>query len=561
MSVRAAAAAVTLEITLRADAPCALALFWEDPGGGSSRFGEVKPGATMQLNTYASHTWQLVDEERHKVVQRVVANNDAVQRHTIDHTCAVPRQRTSQAPDMRQAGHCDGIAVLQFRANPSQHPQPGRTMAAQGAQGTEDHSTPEAKPPPAARQGAVSAEALQPTPGVPAHGPDWQQIQMQPTLRMMDAQQPYAEGAKGTLYAAFNTDGSFGVFNEWGSVTGQRFKKHEYSPRAPVSAGKYKSWADARAAALDWLLAGGTTPQRAAVQLARDAERADEQRRDAVRAAEQRSTPERQTDVHTGPVQAGSVRAGPTCVRPRMLPRWMVARQAAEAAQAVQGPAASQAVVKLQRWGRRVGLRQRWRDVVAQAQAQAAEAAERAARTAELRRSQPGKRSAAEKARRNKLQKQRKRQRAQAASQAEAAVTSAAGDQSEPTDETGATTADGSSAEPLSLCAPQSASAALQEAALREAALRARLAGQKQLNGAIRKRSERESRLAFGRAKRKLQREAAEAKQAKSKQRNVKQLRGVAGSARRTKAALKQQKKARNKQQREKQREEAQPSA
>ena len=53
MSVRAAAAAVTLEITLRADAPCALALFWEDPGGGSSRFGEVKPGATMQLNTYA----------------------------------------------------------------------------------------------------------------------------------------------------------------------------------------------------------------------------------------------------------------------------------------------------------------------------------------------------------------------------------------------------------------------------------------------------------------------------------------------------------------------------
>ena len=372
---------------------------------------------------------------------------------------------------------------------------------------------------------------------------------------------PYAEGAKGTLYAAFNTDGSFGVFNEWGSVTGQRFKKHEYSPRAPVSAGKYKSWADARAAALDWLLAGGTTPQRAAVQLARDAERADEQRRDAVRAAEQRSTPERQTDVHTGPVQAGSVHAGPTCVRPRMLPRWMVARQAAEAAQAVQGPAASQAVVKLQRWGRRVGLRQRWRDVVAQAQAQAAEAAERAARTAELRRSQPGKRSAAEKARRNKLQKQRKRQRAQAGSQAEAAVTSAAGDQSEPTDETGATTADGSSAEPLSLCAPQSASAALQEAALREAALRARLAGQKQLNGAIRKRSERESRLAFGRAKRKLQREAAEAKQAKSKQRNVKQLRGVAGSARRTKAALKQQKKARNKQQREKQREEAQPSA
>ena len=101
-----------------------------------------------------------------------------------------------------------------------------------------------------------------------------------------------------------------------------------------------------------------------------------------------------------------------------MLPRWIVARQAAEAAQAVQGPAASQAVVKLQRWGRRVGLRQRWRDVVAQAQAQAAEAAERAARTAELRRSQPGKRSAAEKARRNKLQKQRKRQRAQAASQA-----------------------------------------------------------------------------------------------------------------------------------------------
>jgi hypothetical protein len=176
-----------------------------------------------------------------------------------------------------------------------------------------------------------------------------------------------------------------------------------------------------------------------------------------------------------------------------------------------------------------------------------------AARTAELRRSQPGKRSAAEKARRNKLQKQRKQQRKQAGSQAKAALACTSGDQSEPTDETGATTADRSPAGPLPLCAPQPASAALQETALREAALRAQLVGQKQLNGAIRKRSDRESRLAFGRAKRKLQREAIEAKQAKSKQRNVKQLRGVAGSARRTKAALKKQKKALNKQQREKQ--------
>ena len=238
-----------------------------------------------------------------------------------------------------------------------------------------------------------------------------------------------------------------------------------------------------------------------------------------------------------------------------MLPRWVVARQAAATEQAAKRQTESQAVVRLQRWGRHVGLRQRWRDVVAQVQAQAAEAAERAARTAELRRSQPGKRSAAERARRNKLQKQRKQQRARAGSQAVAAVTLAAGagDQLEPADATGATAADGTSAGPLALCAPQSPPPALQEAALRESALRAQLVAQKQLNGAIRKRSHRESRLAFGRAKRKLQREAIEAKQAKSKQRNVKQLRGVAGSARRTKAALKKQKKARNKQQREKQ--------
>ena len=127
---------------------------------------------SVHVETFASHAWQLVDEVQHKVVQRIVTNDVSVQRHAIDCTCTAPQQHTSQAPDMLQAGCCDDIAVLQFRANPSQHPQPGRTMAAQGAQGTEDHSTPEAKPPPAARQGAVSAEALQPTPGVPAHGPD-----------------------------------------------------------------------------------------------------------------------------------------------------------------------------------------------------------------------------------------------------------------------------------------------------------------------------------------------------------------------------------------------------
>jgi hypothetical protein len=368
-----------------------------------------------------------------------------------------------------------------------------------------------------------------------------------PQLQMADVVAPSSDKSKGTLYAAINSASSFGVYDNWGRVTGQCFRKIEYSPLSPASSGKLKRWADAREAAMAWLLSECSGAQQAAVHRVRDAEQAAAA---AAAEPEQQATPERQAVVQAGPVQTGSVQA-----RPPMLPRWVVARQAAATEQAAKRQTESQAVVRLQRWGRHVGLRQRWRDVVAQVQAQAAEAAERAARTAELRRSQPGKRSAAERARRNKLQKQRKQQRARAGSQAVAAVTLAAGagDQLEPADATGATAADGTSAGPLPLCAPQSPPPAPQEAALRESALRAQLVAQKQLNGAIRKRSDRESRLAFGRAKRKLQREAIEAKQAKSKQRNVKQLRGVAGSARRTKAALKKQKKARNKQQREKQ--------
>ena len=153
------------------------------------------------------------------------------------------------------------------------------------------HPNPEGSHPQAIRQAGIAAGAQQPTLSHGAHAPA--HLHLQPTLQMADARQPYGDGAKGRLYAAFNTDGSFGVFNEWSCVTGQRFKKYEYSPRAPASSGKYKSWADARAAALDWLLAAGSTPQCRSIRLVQDAEPAVEQRADADRAAEQQATPER----------------------------------------------------------------------------------------------------------------------------------------------------------------------------------------------------------------------------------------------------------------------------
>ena len=209
-----------------------------------------------------------------------------------------------------------------------------------------------------------------------------------PQLQMADVVAPSSDKSKGTLYAAINSASSFGVYDNWGRVTGQCFRKIEYSPLSPASSGKLKRWADAREAAMAWLLSECSGAQQAAVHRVRDAEQAAAA---AAAEPEQQATPERQAVVQAGPVQTGSVQA-----RPPMLPRWVVARQAAATEQAAKRQTESQAVVRLQRWGRHVGLRQRWRDVVAQVQAQAAEAAERAARTAELRRSQPGKRSAAE---------------------------------------------------------------------------------------------------------------------------------------------------------------------
>ena len=95
---------------------------------------------------------------------------------------------------------------------------------------------------------------------------------------MAGVQKPASDKAKGTLYGAINADGSFGIFDSWSHVGGQRFRKVEYSPLSPASCGKLKSWAAARDAAIEWLLHECDADRRAAVQRVRDAERATEER-------------------------------------------------------------------------------------------------------------------------------------------------------------------------------------------------------------------------------------------------------------------------------------------
>ena len=189
-----------------------------------------------------------------------------------------------------------------------------------------------------------------------------------PQLQMADVVAPSSDKSKGTLYAAINSASSFGVYDNWGRVTGQCFRKIEYSPLSPASSGKLKKWADARAAAMEWLLTEGSGAQQAAGRRVRDAEQ------EATAAAEEREerAAEAARETQRGPVQTGSVQVGLTRAMPGMLPRWVVARREAEATQAAKTQAEFQAVVKLQRWGQRVGLRQRWRDVVGQVRAQAA---------------------------------------------------------------------------------------------------------------------------------------------------------------------------------------------
>ena len=87
---------------------------------------------------------------------------------------------------------------------------------------------------------------------------------------MAGVQKPASDKAKGTLYGAINADGSFGIFDSWSHVGGQRFRKVEYSPLSPASCGKLKSWAAARDAAIEWLLHECDADRRAAVQRVRD---------------------------------------------------------------------------------------------------------------------------------------------------------------------------------------------------------------------------------------------------------------------------------------------------
>ena len=153
---------------------------------------------------------------------------------------------------------------------------------------------------------------------------------------------------------------------------------------------------------------------------------------------------------------------------------------------------------------------------------EAAEAAQRAADLgAERRRDDPHRHSAAAKTRRNKNEKQRKKKRAAARAVAADEQTI---EQTEQDKAQGDETA----------MAGTSVSAAL-EGQLREAALRAQIKSLKSLNGAIRKRTTRESKLAFSRGKRVQKREDADAKRAKRKKRTARQLRGIAGDARRHK--------------------------
>ena len=163
---------------------------------------------------------------------------------------------------------------------------------------------------------------------------------------------------------------------------------------------------------------------------------------------------------------------------------------------------------------------------------EAAEQAAAAAAAAELaaarRREDPHRRSAAEKARRNAKEKKRKKEKKRAARRADETDEQTI-EQNEHGDENG-----GESAK---------AGAGVEETALREAALRAQIKSLKSLNSAIRKRTEREAKLlAFSRGKRIQKREYEDAKRAKKKKRTVKQLRGIAGDARRHKSKAEGQK-------------------
>jgi hypothetical protein len=106
------------------------------------------------------------------------------------------------------------------------------------------------------------------------HMPQPPQPAQLPQLQMADVRAPASDKSKGTLYAAINFDSSFGVYDSWGHVTAQRFKKIEYSPLSPASCGKFKRWADARVAAMEWLLQEGSAGQQAAVGRVRDSEQA-----------------------------------------------------------------------------------------------------------------------------------------------------------------------------------------------------------------------------------------------------------------------------------------------
>ena len=167
--------------------------------------------------------------------------------------------------------------------------------------------------------------------------------------------------------------------------------------------------------------------------------------------------------------------------------------------------------------------RKREREAAEQAAAAAAAAELAAAR----RREDPHRRSAAEKARRNAKEKKRKKEKKRAARRADETDEQTI-EQNEHGDENG-----GESAK---------AGAGVEETALREAALRAQIKSLKSLNSAIRKRTEREAKLAFSRGKRIQKREYEDAKRAKKKKRTVKQLRGIAGDARRHKSKAEGQK-------------------
>ena len=112
-------------------------------------------------------------------------------------------------------------------------------------------------------------------------------------LEMADVQAPLSTEAKGKIYAVLDGLNGSGLFDDWSTagVRGPSVKTFEYSPRAPPSAGKLRSFGCARERALEWLLAHGSPAHRAAVQRVLDRDQAaaaEAARRDeAERAAEE----------------------------------------------------------------------------------------------------------------------------------------------------------------------------------------------------------------------------------------------------------------------------------